>query len=1205
MKAIDRLYTYISLNAKSLKNAGKALSVVKCLQYLRDYSGLVAKRSGTPEAFADEYELKNGILRTSEGFRFQVKNPRTNQPIDFKQLINEVESSAEYIFSINNPEFTNLFIDNIHASESNCMYKSFGKAIEFAKIVKENKGIRKFTFHFLKFIESYESIPGNKIGENKTQECLKALEYFGPYIRLGIPVYDYISVDMPTYDQKISTLTWTMVRNGLQNFLKHQPIDWISLFDSTKPYLVDGWLCFYFDKETDARIYLNYLSSFSPEACKYARVSQDKSGYSFFLKREHYLLCTKAIEEQKKSIKAVNSMPVAVVPTQTIPTTVVDEKTPKKQTRTELPIRMDVPIVVDTLSLDQAVLTTIVFKNNRIFVKSIRGDHYGFFREFALGITQSEKQNKQSVLRPAHKGIYTVKADGVHRRATKKPVFKAEEKKGFSKLQSVSFASDFVETPVFGHKRHQRKKEQEQNLVGIRTNLSNVLLGRMMIYDNGTVHRNTDAMTLKKAIEIHTKMTDPKNPKLFDDIDLFEATLADIKNKDSHNEVMARLRWNLEEEYRITNSNGICIFTDNLGSRLLAKDYARILYHHLRAKKLEDNEPWDKNYRIPITFYLPRNKKNNEYYTHEDYKKDCTEATRIFRNEKECNELIDNQDYCFLLGLEDTREAMEAQWNGKPLFYKLISEGYLHIAMSLIEKDSQQTYLQLTMSVSDITKINSVYNTSPFIHAIRLNALPIVNWFLKHPQLRDIAKKFDDGTYNALYSPLCMAAQYGHVELIKLLLEHKCFHTDQASIYAARHGHNEVLKILAEHSLLYAEPKSKADRKKYSYSPLTEAITNGYTDTALRLINLEENQNAFLGVALGTAALFGNEKVALALIGKGTDVNYVTSLKDGNLEFPESLLAIAANEGHIEVLRVLLTHGAKLNTDIGGSTTAPLYFAAKEGHFDCVDLLLDYGADVNQVQEDGSTALSEAITNRHYRVVERLMERRIDFAKHKKINLSSAVDSNSAVLVSLALKHGFKDDGRRGNNSTNLDRAAFFGNEKIIRQLLKSKLANPQHRCKDGRTALHYAAESGSIAAVDLLLQAGIEIDCTDQSGVTPLDIAAKFNHWKLVKHLLEKGAQQASQESEVGKLLKFLNIYAQSGNDIKHGLSNGSVLSFVKHYVDPQIPQTLAKMDIKQSNQSQAVLIQQHGALANLPSPAAKNQPQSKCLDTLKPKIS
>ena len=85
-------------------------------------------------------------------------------------------------------------------------------------------------------------------------------------------------------------------------------------------------------------------------------------------------------------------------------------------------------------------------------------------------------------------------------------------------------------------------------------------------------------------------------------------------------------------------------------------------------------------------------------------------------------------------------------------------------------------------------------------------------------------------------------------------------------------------------------------------------------------------------------------------------------------------LLLAADEGHLEVVRLLLEAGAdKEAATIDGATTA-LIVAAGSGHLEVVRLLLEAGADKDAATTDGATALLYATHNGHLEVVRLLLE---------------------------------------------------------------------------------------------------------------------------------------------------------------------------------------------------------------------------------------
>ena len=78
---------------------------------------------------------------------------------------------------------------------------------------------------------------------------------------------------------------------------------------------------------------------------------------------------------------------------------------------------------------------------------------------------------------------------------------------------------------------------------------------------------------------------------------------------------------------------------------------------------------------------------------------------------------------------------------------------------------------------------------------------------------------------------------------------------------------------------------------------------------------------------------------------------------------PDISIHNAAHSGDIEAIKQAIADGVNVNSKgiIGGST--PLLIAAMEGHNEVVELLISKGADVNTKHNIGHTPLDWAISN--------------------------------------------------------------------------------------------------------------------------------------------------------------------------------------------------------------------------------------------------
>lgn len=118
------------------------------------------------------------------------------------------------------------------------------------------------------------------------------------------------------------------------------------------------------------------------------------------------------------------------------------------------------------------------------------------------------------------------------------------------------------------------------------------------------------------------------------------------------------------------------------------------------------------------------------------------------------------------------------------------------------------------------------------------------------------------------------------------------------------------------------------------------------------------------GTALYWAAQQGHKDVVELLLSRKASVGAAT-----NPDSSTPLLA-AARQGHTAIVQLLLDHHAGVNAQDAHGSTA-LILASAQGHVGVVQVLLHYGADTSVVEKiDGRTALEWAKANGHNTVVD-------------------------------------------------------------------------------------------------------------------------------------------------------------------------------------------------------------------------------------------
>lgn len=101
--------------------------------------------------------------------------------------------------------------------------------------------------------------------------------------------------------------------------------------------------------------------------------------------------------------------------------------------------------------------------------------------------------------------------------------------------------------------------------------------------------------------------------------------------------------------------------------------------------------------------------------------------------------------------------------------------------------------------------------------------------------------------------------------------------------------------------------------------------------------------------------------------------------------------------------------------------------------------------------------------------------------------------------------------------------SALKGHSELVDQLIK-RGADVN---KTGWTALHYAASSGQLAIISLLIEHSAYIDAESPNGTTPLMMAAMYGSPAAVRLLLQEGADAQLKNQQGLSALQF----AQRGN--------------------------------------------------------------------------
>jgi ankyrin repeat protein len=365
--------------------------------------------------------------------------------------------------------------------------------------------------------------------------------------------------------------------------------------------------------------------------------------------------------------------------------------------------------------------------------------------------------------------------------------------------------------------------------------------------------------------------------------------------------------------------------------------------------------------------------------------------------------------------------------------------------------------------------------------------------------------------------PLQLAAINGSAPMIERLLKAGADPNaaltprgDTALMFAARTGKTEPIRVLVG-----AGANVNATESWGGTTPLMWAVSEGHSDAARLLVELGADINArshYVAAANGRG-FEGRTPVA------GRTDPKTEEFASGWL----SPLALAAREGNVETVRILVNAGADVDA-ISGDGKTPLALAIFNGNYDVASFLVDSKADVNKADAQRFTPLFWAVDRRN-------METAPNFPWmvtadpmpliHKLLDAGA----NPNALVNNTPRARMREGSPRIVFATALMRAAFAADLELVKLLLE-RGADPKILSKDSETMLESAAGLAFIhgyhrgkspeerlQVVKLFVDLGNDVNHHDDYGITPLMAAGNFGNVPIIQYLIDVGADLGAHD--------------------------------------------------------------------------------------------
>ncbi|KAL7783000.1 ankyrin repeat-containing domain protein [Trichoderma afarasin] len=289
--------------------------------------------------------------------------------------------------------------------------------------------------------------------------------------------------------------------------------------------------------------------------------------------------------------------------------------------------------------------------------------------------------------------------------------------------------------------------------------------------------------------------------------------------------------------------------------------------------------------------------------------------------------------------------------------------------------------------------------------------------------------------------------------------------------------------------------------------------------------------------ALHVAAVLGLTEATKLLLERGHDPDALDS-------YTYTPLSWASFYGHEAVAELLIIAGANLEVKDMKKERTPLIQAAAEGRDTVVKLLLEKGANINAQDHKGRTPLSFAAYGKHNTIV-KLLHRSggtintgdgdgkfgllyYQGVYNEDVLPSDDEDENRDVSQKskhehynpfewdgfLEIYHSIKSDA--GLNAKDdddclecLPHAAFLGRQDVVKLLIETgETEVDEAGSETGMTPLHWAVVGGHLSVVELLVNAGAQLEMKEKKcQMTALRLAIHYCHEDVVGFLLQRDA--------------------------------------------------------------------------------------------------
>ena len=392
------------------------------------------------------------------------------------------------------------------------------------------------------------------------------------------------------------------------------------------------------------------------------------------------------------------------------------------------------------------------------------------------------------------------------------------------------------------------------------------------------------------------------------------------------------------------------------------------------------------------------------------------------------------------------------------------------------------------------------------------------------------------------------------------LLDPEYDETEQLFHTAIENNYLQIVKVLcandadvfSDYYLDFSREHSKEifayfmENSNYGYTPLMIAAYMGQVEQVKKLVKETQDINSATEDYYETALMLAtNAKISKILIEAGADpqlenTSYKTAIhyamKQNNVEQFKLLINYLDSEKKDDVIFDVTTKQMlKIALDSGARLLPPnkmglLCYAVNEQNKQLANLLLECGADINKPDAQGYLPLMYA-ENKEW--AEYLVSKGADVNAKSKNGTIMQNTSRDDQLIAFFVEKG-------ADQWTHLMYLACFGYNEKIQTLLAKNNIDLNEKNIHGETPLLIAAGNGQVKTVQILLDAGADVNIVDNEQWTATMYAATEPNKDMMQILIDNGADLTLKDYEDDSVMSLVqNEIVNAEHDLKEMLKD------------------------------------------------------------------